>query len=155
MSGRPISALAQRLVNKVDFERLLATRPVGRSAHFAVHHVRGAPAPPPRPSSSAMKPELSTTPALECDLPVDDSLRGHWLGCVVPKRHARRAVTRNQLRRQARSVFEGLATELPAGLWLISLRSPFDRAIFVSARSAALAAAARTELEALLRRVKV
>jgi len=69
---------------------------------------------------------------------------------VVPKRHARRAVTRNLLKRQVRCAFERHGADLPAGMWLVRLRSPFAPAEFVSARSAALAAAARGELDGLL-----
>jgi ribonuclease P protein component len=86
---------------------------------------------------------------------VDDSVGsavrpGFWLGCVVPKRHARRAVTRTLLKRQIRVAFECHAGRLPHGLWLVRLRAPFSPAEFVSARSALLAAAARDELDRLL-----
>ncbi len=72
------------------------------------------------------------------------------MGCVVPKRHARRAVTRNLLKRQVRGAFERHAAALPAGLWLIRLRQPFAVAEFPSARSVALASAVRSELDGLL-----
>ncbi len=72
------------------------------------------------------------------------------MGCVVPKRHARRAVTRTLLKRQVRSAFERHAASLPGGLWLVRLRHPFAPAEFISARSVALAAAARSELDGLL-----
>jgi ribonuclease P protein component len=81
---------------------------------------------------------------------VDDLLRGLWFGCVVPKRHAKRAVTRNLLKRQIRSAFQRLGDGLPDGLWLVRLRAPFATTEFVSARSPALALATRTELEGLL-----
>ncbi len=84
--------------------------------------------------------------------PVDDLPAGHWLGCVVPKRHAKRAVTRNLLKRQIRQVFAVHAAGLPPGQWLVRLRSPFPVAQFVSAKSEALARAARGELEQLLAR---
>ena len=88
-------------------------------------------------------------------MPVDDSAvpattRAFWLGCVVPKRHARRAVTRTLLKRQIRVAFERHCAALPGGLWLVRLRAPFSPAEFVSARSALLAAAARSELDRLL-----
>jgi ribonuclease P protein component len=73
-----------------------------------------------------------------------------WLGCVVPKRHARRSVTRSLLKRQVRSAFERHAAELPNGLWLVRLRQPFALADFPSAASAALAGAVRSELDGLL-----
>ena len=80
-------------------------------------------------------------------------MTGCWLGCVVPKRHAKRAVTRNLLKRQVRSAFQGLGARLPAGLWLVRLRAPFPKQEFISARSPLLAAAARAELDSLLARV--
>jgi ribonuclease P protein component len=83
---------------------------------------------------------------------VDDSSGGLWIGCVVPKRHARRAVTRSLLKRQIRGAFCRHAATLPVGMWLVRLRAPFASSEFVSARSAALAAAARDELDRLLAR---
>jgi ribonuclease P protein component len=77
---------------------------------------------------------------------------GLWLGYVVPKRHARRAVTRSLLKRQVRVAFAQHASLLPAGLWLVRLRAPFAVSEFVSARSQALAQAARSELNSLLDR---
>ena len=77
---------------------------------------------------------------------------GLWFGFVVPKRHARRAVTRTLLKRQVRSAFQRLGPDLPAGLWLVRLRAPFAKQDFISARSERLACAARTEIEALLAR---
>lgn len=78
------------------------------------------------------------------------AVAGLWMGCVVPKRHARRAVTRNLLKRQIRVAFARHAGSLPGGMWLVRLRAPFATTAFISARSPALAAAARTELDALL-----
>ena len=142
-----------RLVNKADFERLLGVRPWARSAHFAVHHVASAPALPPKPAhraaAHAVSTELSTAPALVCPPPVDDLPTGHWLGYMVPKRHARRSVTRNLLKRQVRGVFERHAAGLPGGLWLVRLRQPFVVSAFPSAASDALRQAARLELETL------
>ncbi len=74
---------------------------------------------------------------------------GLWLGCLVPKRHARRAVTRNLLKRQVRSVFQRHAAQLPRGLWLVRLRQPFAVADFPSSASGALAQAVRAELDRL------
>lgn len=74
------------------------------------------------------------------------------MGCVVPKRHARRAVTRNLLKRQMRCAIERHAGQLPQGHWLVRLHAAFPVAQFVSARSTALSLAIRTELDALLAR---
>ena len=73
-----------------------------------------------------------------------------WLGAVVPKRHARRSVTRTLLKRQIRSAVAGQQVALAAGLWVVRLRAPFDRAVFVSAASDALRQAARDELQQLM-----
>jgi len=75
-----------------------------------------------------------------------------WLGYVVPKRHAKRAVTRTLLKRQIRAVFGDLPT-LPPGLWVVRLRMPFDRKQYPSASSEALRAAARAELLQLTRKL--
>lgn len=142
--------MLNRLVHKADFERLLATRSRLRSAHFALHHVPERPAAPARPAAKAKTGELSTGSVSKPAEPVDDFLQGQWLGCVVPKRHARRSVTRSLLKRQMRCTFERHAQGLPAGLWLLRLSQGFPVAQFVSAHSKVLADAARGELERLL-----
>ena len=73
-----------------------------------------------------------------------------WLGSVVPKRHARRAVTRTLLKRQIRGAMAAHGERLPPGLWVIRLRAPFDRAQFPAAASNALSELAGGELAALL-----
>jgi ribonuclease P protein component len=104
--------------------------------------------------------ELSTggapiSPKVVDDVVGIDAGRGvqvanHWLGTVVPKRHARRAVTRSLLKRQIRSVFRRHRASLPCGLWVVRLRSQFGRDEFPSAASEALRQAAAEELAALL-----
>jgi ribonuclease P protein component len=102
---------------------------------------------------------------------VDNIVHRWQLGVVVPKRHARRAVTRSMLKRLLRAGFErrraarerrenGEGHEsgesrvgLPPGLWLVRLRAPFAVATFVSADSPALRRAAAAEFDALLQRV--
>ena len=141
-----------RLVHKADFERVLATPPRSRSAHFAVHHVSGGPSTPSRGLAAPAPENLSTENAEIRGESVDNSLPSHWLGSIVPKRHARRAVTRNLLRRQIRQALSSHLGQLPPGLWLVRLRSPFPREQFPSASSQALRAAAAEELERLFRR---
>jgi len=102
----------------------------------------------PAPAQS----ELSTGGAPDFPQPVDDSPAGHWLGTVVPKRLAKRSVTRNLLKRQMRNAMLAHAAALPAGLWVLRLRSPFAREQFVSAASQALRQAAGAELGQLLTR---
>ncbi len=148
--------LMGRIVHKADFEFVLAARSCSRSTHFTLHFLAGAPVSRVWQPRSAIDTELSTGPAPSCPQAVDESLShsevGLWFGCVVPKRHARRAVTRNLLKRQVRSAFLCWGSNLPSGRWLVRLRAPFEKQAFVSARSVLLAAAARTELETLLSR---
>lgn len=72
---------------------------------------------------------------------------------MVPKRWARRAVTRNAIKRQIYNV-SALAPEasLPQAAHVVRLRSGFDRKEFVSATSDKLRAAVRAELQQLLER---
>ena len=149
VTGHPVFG---RLVHKADFERLLATRSRMRSAHFAIHHVSGGPLGPAARVPGALPTKLSTAPAPSHPQPVDDLPAALWIGCVVPKRHARRAVTRNLLKRQIRASFVRHAPALPGGMWLVRLRAGFAVTEFVSARSVALVQAARVELDELLGR---
>jgi len=143
-----------RLLRSVDFERVLRTRTRASSAHFALHHVADRPSAPPKPAPRRLAAELSTDEKPQVISAVDDSLpaapAGVWLGAVVPKRHAKRSVTRSLLKRQIRSAVMGFDSRLAGGLWVVRLRAPFDRKIFVSAGSEALKRAARDELEQLL-----
>jgi ribonuclease P protein component len=159
--GQGAVAVAGRIVQKTDFERMLTVPARQRSTHFAVHHLPGRPAQPQLPARLARKTladpqeisSLSTGKAPPCTQPVDDlAATLHWLGTVVPKRHARRATTRNLLKRQIRSQFQAHSGRLPAGLWVVRLKAPFAKTQFPSARSAALAVAVREELSALLHR---
>lgn len=141
-----------RLVQAADFQRLLAVPPRQRSAHFVVHYVRGEPVRPQRRASAPEAEDLSTPLAPNLAAAVDNSPAGHWLGCVVPKRHAKRSVTRTVLKRQIRAAADRHESALPTGLWLVRLRQPFAVRDFPSADSAALRAAARAELDALFAR---
>ena len=80
----------------------------------------------------------------------ESALTGCWLGLVVPKRHAKRAVTRTLLKRRIRSAVSSVCG-LPAGMWVVRLRTPFARTEFVSAASDRLSAVVTDELAALMR----
>ena len=147
-----------RIVRSVDFERVLRCAPRARTAHFALHHLRGRPTPPAFGRPKRDPADLSTGEVPLYDLPVDDSCAKaspagirHWLGLVIPKRHARRSVTRSLLKRQIRAAAGRDEAALGDGLWVVRLRSPFDARAFPSAASDALKAAAREELAALFR----
>ncbi|NRF69288.1 ribonuclease P protein component [Aquincola sp. S2] len=141
------------ITRSADFERVLAQPARSRSAHFAVHHVADRPTLPAGRAAKAVASELSTGDAPSCPPLVDETpLAGCWLGTVVPKRHARRAATRNLLKRQIRALMGDSAARLAPGLWVVRLKAPFDRQQFPSAASQPLRIAARVELAALLQR---
>lgn len=75
-----------------------------------------------------------------------------WLGAMVPKRWARRAVTRNTIKRQVYTVSQEFESSLAHAAHVVRLRSGFDRQHFVSATSDALKAAVRGELQQLFAR---
>ena len=143
-----------RMQRSADFELVLATRARARSAHFAAHHVPQPPATTRRRRNRPEHTELSTGDAETCAQPVDESIPQVpdrcWFGTVVPKRHARKAATRNLLRRQIRAAMDRHHSTLAHGLWLVRLRAPFDVGRYRSAGSDALRLAARSELDALL-----
>ncbi|MBL0086770.1 MAG: ribonuclease P protein component [Ideonella sp.] len=141
-----------RILRTADFERALAQAPRSRSTHFAAHHVAAGPAAPARGGSKPSCTELSTDSAPSCPPAVDDLPGGWWLGTVVPKRHARRSVTRNLIKRQMREVMQTAAAQLPQGLWVLRLKSVFDPKQFPSPASGPLRQAAREEIALLLSR---
>lgn len=118
---------------------------VSRTAHFVLH--RAAPVAP-----SAAPP----------DSPGPGSLRGRQalfavhepsIGAVVPKRWAKRAVTRNGIKRQIYNVSAAFEQRLPAAAHVVRLRGEFARAQFPSAWSDALKASVRAELLQLFEKV--
>ncbi|WP_280153435.1 ribonuclease P protein component [Piscinibacter sp. XHJ-5] len=143
-----------RIVRSADFERVLSAPTRARTSHFALHHLQARPGTPSRRVIPGLSTELSTGSSAPSPAAVDDPDAARppdrvWLGAVVPKRHARRAVTRSLLKRQIRAAV-GRQPHLPAGLWVVRLRAPFAREQFTSAASAALSAVARLELDTLL-----
>jgi len=71
---------------------------------------------------------------------------------MVPKRWAKRAVTRNAIKRQVYAVSQDFESALPRSAHVVRLRSGFDRLHFVSATSDELKTAVRSELQQLFAR---
>ena len=69
-----------------------------------------------------------------------------WMGAVVPKRWAKRAVTRNGIKRQIYNVSAAFEDQLAAAAHVVRLRMDFARAEFPSAWSEPLKKAVRDEL---------
>lgn len=161
-----------------DFQRALGSRPVSRTPHFVLHLLPRLPQALSRPADAELaqmtdSAKLSTgegagTDALVDDLAADISpseLSGNqltWrLGLVLPKKQAKRSVTRSLMRHQAR---EALRRYAPAVMaqgrygadvdgWVVRLRAPFDGQQYPSAASEALKVAVRQELDELWQRL--
>ena len=129
-----------RIVRAADFERVLQRPARARSVHFAIHHL---PAPPAMPELSTAQADAPTEGVDEFALPV-------FFGSVVPKKLARRAVTRNLVKRQIRAAAARHAGALPGGLWVVRLRTPLAPGRWPSAGSAPLRGLMRGELDAML-----
>ncbi|MGC4012106.1 MAG: ribonuclease P protein component [Pseudomonas sp.] len=147
-------------LKSADFERALRSRPLARTLHFSLHHLQppvpGCPGVDGLPNGlsgmdSAADGELSTGTVGHEAGAVDSSQARNpgRLGLVVPKRWAKRAVTRNLIRRQARAVWSDRVASLPAGDWVLRLKTAIDKQAFPSAASPALSGHLREELLAL------
>jgi ribonuclease P protein component len=135
-------------LKRADFPSALGAPVLGKSIHFALHHLAAVPASARSLRTQPLVPELSTDTAPIGTLFVDnDSTSGNrWLGLVVPKRHAKRAVTRSLIKRQMRMHAEAHRHHLPPGQWVIRLRAPFDPRRYASAASSQLSKVAGAEL---------
>lgn len=131
----------QRLKTREQFQAVMAAGTVSRTAHFALH--RCSPG-----SVSAPAVESAAQPGCA----VLGLNRGLWVGALIPKRWAKRSVTRNAIKRQIYAVAGLRAVSLPESAHVVRLRAAFDPRNFVSASSDALKAAVRVELQQLFER---
>jgi ribonuclease P protein component len=118
----------QRIRQRAQFDAAMSGPPVAKTAHFALHLAKS--------HGAGGVPDLFPG-------------GGAWLGVLVPKRWARRAVTRNTLRRQIYAVARELSAGLPQLPMVVRLRSGFSRSDFPSATSDPLRREARAELLSL------
>ncbi len=109
----------------------MAGAPVAKTPHFALHRAA-----------------LNSGDGTSALFPVADA----WLGVLLPKRWARRAVTRNAIRRQIYEAARSRAPDLPQAALVVRLRTEFSRKQFISATSDGLKRAVRAELDQLLDR---
>ena len=125
----------QRFKTRAQFQAALAASIIAKSTHFALHRV------------TFDLPANENGPALF-------SINDAWIGAMVPKRWAKRAVTRNAIKRQIYTVSISLQSimmpaDFPAA-FLIRLRREFSRQAFPSASSSTLKETVRTELLVLM-----
>ncbi len=69
---------------------------------------------------------------------------------MVPKRWAKRAVTRNAIKRQIYTVSADFSHQYPKAAFVVRLRRDFSRKEFISATSDQLKLAVRNEVLALM-----
>lgn len=131
----PMSLSPHRLKTRAQFQAALAGTTVARTPHFALHRC--------------------ALDVMAGDEALFDGEPGIWLGAMVPKRWARRAVTRNAIKRQIYNVGAASETLLPPAAHVVRLRAGFDRKEFVSASSERLKAAVRAELQQLMLRGRI
>ena len=127
----------KRLQTRAQFLAVLNSNTLARSRHFALH-------------SHAFTSQTVTASPGEAvkTVFVDRSLQ---VGAMSPKKWAKRAVTRNVVKRQVFSKFAEVAHAIPEAAYVVRLRAAFDKTHFPSAASLALKAAIREELTAIFK----
>ncbi len=157
----------QRLKTRAQFQAVLAGATVARSEHFALHRKMlidrpSSPAAtdsaklvdfvdPAVPSGSASTGPSSGAAGFVAPVP-SRLFRGAdlWLGAMVPKRWAKRAVTRNAIKRQIYNVSADFAPLRQPAAFVVRLRRDFSRKEYLSPSSDRLKQDVRTELLALM-----
>ena len=125
----------QRLKTRSQFQAVLGGTLVAKTTHFALHRA-----------------ELDACNTAE--VPALFPAKVAWIGAMAPKRWAKRAVTRNAIKRQIYNVSASLSSLLPQAAFLVRLRREFSRKEFPSASSVALKDAVRVELLVLIQAIK-
>ena len=147
----------QRLKTRPQFQAALSGGTVSRTPHFALHRLN---LPESLPLADTQVPQAAHSGASSAPSSAPNSapstalFQSHevWLGAMVPKRWARRAVTRNAIKRQIYAISAAFEVRLPCAAHVVRLRSEFNRKEFISATSPMLKQAVRLELEQLFER---
>lgn len=126
-------------LNSADqFQAVMNAEMMAQSPHFAMHRL-----------SLLASSSLDSTPHNPSSQSLLFQGGSYWVGVVVSKRHAKKAVRRNLLRRQIYQVAKESRNSLENGAHVVRLRRPFDAKEFKSASSDLLKKAVRAELLAL------
>ena len=128
----------QRLKTRAQFQAVLAGAVVAKTPHFALH--RNALDAKVAPARSGKLID-ATVLFREQDM---------WIGAMVPKRWAKRAVTRNAIKRQIYTVSADFSHQYPQAAFIVRLRGSFPRTEFVSAVSDQLKQVVRAEIQSLM-----
>ncbi|MEO8122290.1 MAG: ribonuclease P protein component [Rhodoferax sp.] len=132
----------QRLKTRSQFQAVLSGGTVARTAHFALHCAA---------LDVSVVEQKTSEPSKAPPVALFD-VRDVWMGAMVPKRWAKRAVTRNAIKRQIYSVSTEFESVLQVAAHVVRLRVGFDRKQFISATSDELKASVRLELQQLFAR---
>jgi ribonuclease P protein component len=153
----PQASALQRLKTRAQFQAVLAGNTVARTPHFALHRqsleFAGSCLPDSKASFSAgaadtavLAAERSVTTKKQSLFPVIDL----WLGAMVPKRWAKKAVTRNAIKRQIYNVSSDFSPQDRRAAFVVRLRRGYSRTDFQSPSSDLLKQSVRAELQSLL-----
>lgn len=151
----------QRLKTRPQFQAVLAGSVIAKTEHFVLHRnglEATAPTVPKAGPESAKElssrktiPDNGTAAPAETPAPALFPVRDIWIGAMVPKRWAKRAVTRNAIKRQIYNVSADSMQNYPQAAFLVRLRREFSRKEFLSATSPQLKEAVRHEVQALMK----
>ena len=138
-------------MTKAQFAAVMNGQIVSRTPHFALHRVALQPnsEPSSAPKAAANSQEMASQAGSQVLSKPLFAVQDTWLGVIVPKRWAKRAVTRNTIKRQIYAVSTASGCAMPVAAHVVRLRAGFDRAEFISATSDKLKIAVRAELQHL------
>lgn len=136
----------QRLKTRPQFQATMSAGTIARTPHFALHRMELVIEVAEMVANPKTGPGSDDPQAL---FGIGAVREQAWLGAMVPKRWARRSVTRHTIKRQIYAVATDYEVALLRASYVVRLRSGFDRKQFVSATSEPLKAAVRQELQQL------
>lgn len=125
----------KRIKAWAQFQQLMKHPPVARSKHFVVHRGEAS-------GQGCEKANLQDNAVYH--------VKGLCLAALLPKRWAKRAVTRNAMRRQIYDAFALQQDKLVPVPHLVRLRATMGSGAFTSAGADPLKTAVRQEIDQLL-----
>ena len=127
----------QKLKTRAQFQAVLAGALIAKTQHFALHH-------------KALGKDIASAGGVTPEAVPLFNGKDLWIGAMAPKRWAKRAVTRNAIKRQIYNVSADFSHQYSQAAFVVRLRSSFSAKEFVSATSDQLKQAVRIEVQALM-----
>jgi ribonuclease P protein component len=125
----------ERLKQWSEFQAVMSAGSVARTPHFVLHQW-------PYEAKANAGSGFEEAPALFADGVL-------MLGALTPKRWAKKAVTRNLIRRQIHAVCRENVRHLQPTAYVVRLRATFNSRTFISASSDVFKQSVREELKQL------